>query len=358
MNAIQISTNLPYIYTPVPGWFIDRYLAGSNGDFVKVYLVLLKALYENQGDCTPVKMADQLQLTESDVLRAIKYWASQGLLDLVTEGDDILSLTLIDKGNAQTEPAAAETKVQKTAQVVHPAVLPPRPAYSMDDIDQFVNEAKYRDLIYVTERFLGNTMSPNDLSVLFGFHDWLGLPVEVIEFLVEYCVSGGHRNLRYMEKVAIEWTERGIDSLEKAKTHAQVFNKHYFTIKKALGFANRTPVPYEIQVMDKWLDDYCFDMIIILEACERTMKQAPAGSFKYADKILEEWHKNKVHSPADIQKLDEAHQAKASAKKEAAPKKSPNKFVNYDQQAYDFETLEKRAFERLLKENEEEGYKP
>ena len=63
--------------TAVANEFIDTYMAAANGEYVKVYLYVLR----HQGeDITIELIADALNHTESDVRRAISYWKKAGVL--------------------------------------------------------------------------------------------------------------------------------------------------------------------------------------------------------------------------------------------------------------------------------------
>lgn len=399
MNTIKLNPLLNNFHTSVPNWFIDHYMLSSNGDFVKVYLLLLRYSSSSLNELTTSTFADVLNLTDSDILRAFKFWASKGLLTIEVTNKQISSISLVepmeiatqaldatgldtahvDIASASTDAPFKDTTISSESYEEVPALsgsslnnqsseqpqlidtvhlnLTSKPQYSMEELSNFVASTSYKDLIYVTGRYLGKNLNQNDLSTLISFHDWLGLPVEVIEWLIEYCASNDHRNMRYIEKVAIEWADQNIDTLEKAKLHTETFNKKYYAIKKALGFANRNPVLFEIKTMDKWIGEYKFDLEIILEACNRTMKQAPNGSFNYADKILTQWHKKGVRILEDIKMLDQQHLAKnVGSKKTVTPIKSNNKFINFEQRDYDFEKIEKKAMEMILKENVEGGY--
>ena len=61
--------------TVVENDFIDNYLAKANGEYVKVYLVLLRHLNGNTGGLSICGLADCLECTEKDILRAFKYWS-------------------------------------------------------------------------------------------------------------------------------------------------------------------------------------------------------------------------------------------------------------------------------------------
>ena len=68
--------------TAVPDLFLEQYMPAANGEFVKVYLYLLKLVKDHQQDSTLSSMADFFSCTENDIVRALKYWEKQGLLSL------------------------------------------------------------------------------------------------------------------------------------------------------------------------------------------------------------------------------------------------------------------------------------
>ena len=68
--------NLPSA-TMVPNEFIDRYMPEANGEYVKVFLYLLR---HNGEEITPTRIADALELTEGDVRRALTRWQREGLI--------------------------------------------------------------------------------------------------------------------------------------------------------------------------------------------------------------------------------------------------------------------------------------
>lgn len=358
MNLIKLDSPPAHRFTLIPHWFIDHQLSDANGDFVKVYLVLQRLLSSNCTEFSASQIADILHLTESDVIRALKFWATKNVLTLEMNKNSISSLSFrewpgeVAITQQEVAPAMEDESEELTSKEVH-VNLSPKPQYNMEELSKFMSESSYKDLIYVTGRYLGKNLTQFELATLISFHDWLGLSLDVIEWLVEYCASNEHRNMRYIEKVAIEWADRGINSIEKAKNYTETFNKKYFVIKKSLGFSNRTPVPYEIKLMDKWIEEFQLNIEIILEACNRTMKLAPNGSFNYADKILSDWHLNGVKTMADVAKLDEKHNAKTAPSKATSGSKPKNKFNNFEQNNYDFDNLEKIFFERLLKEGTE-----
>ena len=65
--------------------FIDHHMVKANGEYVKVYLLLLRHMNEPSGMLSVSEIADKLECTEKDVVRALNYWKKQGLLDYCEE---------------------------------------------------------------------------------------------------------------------------------------------------------------------------------------------------------------------------------------------------------------------------------
>lgn len=202
-------------------------------------------------------------------------------------------------------------------------------------------------LLYIAEQYLGKTLSATEMQKILFFYDGLGLSADLIEYLIEYCVSRNHKSIRYIETVATAWAQEGITSVEEAKKSSSRYNKEYFSILKALGITNRNPVETEITLMDTWLKTYGFSIEIIQEACNRTVLQTGQASFQYADKILEGWKKKEVRNLEDIRSLDDQHKKRSqSSRKTAATRQtqgsaSGNRFNNFQQREYNFDEYEK-----------------
>lgn len=320
--------------------FIDDYMPEANGEFVKVYIYLLRALSTTPVSFSLEEMADRLLCTERDILRALKYWAGQELLAMDFTPDKALRsiALLLPRPKPSAQPASPA-----------PASGQPRPSKAAPLTPDRVTELKQNEeivqLLYIAEQYMGKTLSPTDIQKLLFFYDGLGFSADLIEYLLEYCVSRGHKSLRYMETVALAWAQEGISTVAEAKKSSARYSKDYYTILKALGITNRSPVETEVTLMDTWLKTYGFSMSIIQEACTRTVLQTGQASFQYADKILEGWKKKQVNTLEDIQALDAEHKKRKEAKKQSrpsAPAASTNRFNNFQQREYNFDEYEKR----------------
>ncbi len=73
--------------------------------------------------------------------------------------------------------------------------------------------------------------------------DELHFSTDLVEYLVEYCITKGHSSLRYMNKVALGWADAGIKTVDQAKDDAAAHSQIYYTVMKALGITGRNLVP-------------------------------------------------------------------------------------------------------------------
>ena len=334
-------------------------------------------------------MADRLFCTERDIFRALKYWESEKILSLTYTTDRQLSgITLLepfaDAGHMESSASSenifstagtssSPVSAQMAAGISQPVALtgsaPKNVSLSSsnsavsggtsselstsadyirsltpDHISELKQNEEIIQILYIAEQYLGKTLTPTESQKLLFFYDGLELSADLIEYLLEYCVSHNHKSIRYIEKVAIAWAENGVTTVEQAKQSCSRYSREYFAILKALGITNRNPVETEVTLMDTWLKTYGFSMEIIQEACSRTVLQTGQASFQYTDKILEGWKKKEVRTLDDIRSLDSEHQKrrqnKKNARKPAAPA-SNNRFNNFQQREYDFDEYEK-----------------
>ena len=69
-------------FTSVSNVFIDEYMPKANGEFVKIYLLLLRLVNTGCSDLSTTMIAEKFNMLESDVIRALKFWSEKNLLSL------------------------------------------------------------------------------------------------------------------------------------------------------------------------------------------------------------------------------------------------------------------------------------
>lgn len=338
--------------TIVENDFIDHYMAKANGEYVKVYLLLLRHLNANTGGLSICALADCLECTEKDVLRAFKHWSKEGLLKI--DYDDAGNICGLAVGKSVSTPkptVPADVQFEIESEVI-PEVKPepvmtkstvPRKAKNTSS----ANQEELRQLYFVAEQYMGKPLTVTEIKKINYFFDTLGFSIDLIEYLIEYCVENGHRNMKYIETVALSWADAGIQTTEDAKMNTTLYTKNCFSILKAFGIQGRSAAPAEICYIKKWTDEYGFSLDIILEACNRTIENTHKPDFKYADSILNNWLSNGVHHLTDISKLDLAFRQGKETKKRSTtkPTASANRFNNFEGRSYDINSLEQQLLE-------------
>ncbi|MBR2764821.1 MAG: DnaD domain protein [Blautia sp.] len=343
--------------------FIDKYMPRANGEFVKVYIYLLRCLSDRNMEPAPGKIADRLLCTEGDILRALRYWESEGLLSLrFSPEGELQEIDLCQSGRAQAaeRPApaapAAQTGMispassapdtraqgeQRTGRSIEESTLTP------DRAKELKNNEEIAQLLYVAEQYLGKTLSSTETRRLLFLYDDLGMKPDLIDYLIEYCVEHGHGNMRYIESVARSWTQDGITTVSMARARTAAGKKDYYAILGAMGITGRAAVESETRLMDVWLGEYGFSMEVIREACSRTVLQTGQASFPYADRILSDWFAKGVKNLDDIKTLDAAHQVKRREKAGRSVMRVPSqtpvqtRFHNFTQRENDYHEYEK-----------------
>ena len=229
---------------------------------------------------------------------------------------------------------------------------PPLPdkssAPSRDRIAALADQKDVRQIFFVAEQYLKRPLTCAEQEDFVYYYDTLKFSSDLIIYLLEYCISKGSFSRHYMRKVALGWAESGITTVVQAKQESNLYNKNYFTILNTFGIKGRSPAGPEIEIMSRWFNEYDFTLDIIVEACNRTIRQIHQPSFEYANKILRQWNKNGVSSLDDVKRLDqirtEEQQRRAEQKKaDSQPAKSSgNRFNNFTQREYDYSQLEKQ----------------
>lgn len=332
--------------------FLDTYMPSANGEFVKVYLYLLRCSTMSDPELSLCRIADTFNHTEKDIIRALKYWEQMGLISLSYDKNDNISGIEFCEHKEIAEHRAAPVnsflvpagglEVSVTADIdsTTETGTPKKHTYSQSEIES-LSEAndEIAQLLYIGQMYLGRTLNKTDVNTLIYIYNDLHFSLELMEYLLDYCASNNHTSIRYLESIALNWHEKKVSSVEEAKKESSIYKKEYYTVLKAFGLSGRNPSQSEIDYITKWTTEYGFSIDLIADACNRTIDAIHQPSFKYADSILQDWKNNGIRIKADILNLDNKHKANASRGRNTSSPK--NSFNNFQQRNYDFSELEK-----------------
>lgn len=340
MSALILRNRFQGNTTLIENEFIDNHMAKANGEYVKVYLLLLRHLNNPCVSLSIGQMADFLENTERDILRALKYWEKEGLLTL--EYDESGNIVGLEVGHVTRQDSSSSAAVVPNISVPA-AAASPRPVISRPAVSK--NRKELKQILFIAEQYLGKTLTRTDVDMITYFYDTLGFSSDLIEYLIEYCVENGHKSMHYIQKVALSWADEHITSVEQARTTSALYNKTCYSILNAFGIKGRGPAAAELEFIRKWSDREGISLELILEACNRTITAIHQPSFEYTDRILQNWLTNNVRTLADVHILDSAReQEKNTPKRNASSKPAASKAVSpgYIERSYDMDELEKQ----------------
>ena len=359
--------------TQVPNEILLHYLLKANGENVKIYLYLLMASQNPglTGQVSVETLADRLDLTERDIIRALHYWEREGLLTLMEEGGYINGISLRTPEMIQAAPDITHSFIETGAP--HLRVLnseresvpgfeedapvgptekeiPQRFTYSQMQIDALAKDVEMQRTLSHVEQALGAPLSPAHMQLVMYLICDLSFSGDLVCYLYDLGAERQKTNPRYIETIAIEWAKKGIRSVVDARAEAADFAGKYRPIVKALGL-HRDLAPAEKEIVDSW-DEYHFSDDILVEACKRTILQTGEINLRYTSKILAGWSGQDVKTMEDITRADEAfHKAKKNHSKPAPPRKrlNNNSFQNFRGRDYsdeDYEDMERQFLQK------------
>lgn len=274
MAGLKINSN-KIQELPLSVQFVDKYMCQANPTYVKVYIYALRLSFDNSKEFSLENIASSLQLLESDVVNALEYWDTQGVVRFLKKDEDY---TLEFADMTPDNPKSEKESVFK------------KPVYTAREIDSTIkSNSDLAQMYKVAENIFGRPLSPSEMKTLYGFYDYLSLPADVILVIVEYCTAMEKTSVRYMEKVAINWSESGITTFDAAQAHLNALkeqNEILGEIKKILQISGRKFTDSEMKYINDWLDNLKANLDQIKEAYDITIMNTSKLSYQYMNKVL------------------------------------------------------------------------
>ena len=190
-----------------------------------------------------------------------------------------------------------------------------RPEYTEEDVRRQMElpRSGFRKLVGEVQRCLGKVLSTEELKLLLSMVEYLGLPGEVVNILVHYCVernrsrgAGRMPSMRSIEKEAYHWADQRIDTLEKAAAYMQSETRRSSRtaeLCQLLGISGRRLTPPEERYLQAW-GDMGFANDAISLAYEKTCENTGALTWKYMNSILERWNAQGLYTADQVRALD------------------------------------------------------
>lgn len=305
----------------VPSEVVDRHIRLAGSAQLKV---LLWALRGARGHFDPEACAAAIGLPAADCADAMQYWEQTGVL-----------LPLDAPGTAptvsETPPLSGSPAPEPTAPPAAPAApAVPRPRAVKPQMKEVVSRQKsspdFAYLLDTASARLGKPITNGDMETLLYLYDTAGLPVEVILMVIEYAVAMSKGKMRYIEKVALDWADREIDTIGKAEEHLCRLERRRqsWASFATLCGVSQSPTAAQQDAAERWIADWAMPEALLRLAYDYCVDKTGKFNSSYMDKVLERWHREGI--------MDEAQAAETlgGSKKKKAPRKTSFDLDEYE----------------------------
>lgn len=338
--------------TPVQNLFIQEFMLQAPGDYVKVYLYgLMQSLYPATAENSLKKFASSLNMAEDAVLRAFQYWQSRGLLRK-EENDEAYEFLDLRSSLSQGPLALHENNLYTHGELSNLiAAAAPNHVFTqkefsllfdLKEIDGFEDEAIVSLVEYTVEHYknkfplyrlegvarewkekelktgeraneyrLGTMLQRSPAKKLLAAigisfrnptleehrlylkwtEEWRFSPDAINEALKQ-MTGISNPNFKYLDKILTTLRERGLLSVNKIKSSADIKSIEDISIQKCLYRLGIPGMVTDSQraAYKRWRNDYHLSEKTILAACDE-VKLMGLGTFKDLESQLQSYAK-------------------------------------------------------------------
>ena len=279
----------------VPCVVADNFLKLATGQQLKVLLYLLRCSGRH---CSDEEISLNTGVSQQEAADAVLFWQQVNVLTpqrTTAEKVPELSMAAPVSKPAETVPEHSAPKPE----------LPKRQDLPPSEIaDVMKNSSDISELFKVAESALGK-LSHTQQNSLIWMMNYLGLKAEVILVLLVYCEEIEKTNVAYIEKIAVSWAEKGINTFDVAQEEVERLksSNDYIGVIMKMFEMKRRPTTKQLEIIEKWRSTgYARDLIHY--AYEKTIENTGKLSFEYVDKVLTSWNDSGFCSSDDVKRAE------------------------------------------------------
>lgn len=302
---------------PVPSEIVDSHLKLAGALQLRVILYCLRHTYD--AEVNPSLMAELFSVSEEDINDALMFWAELGFIEC--EGPTFTPIT------QQPEPI----------KVAPPK--PPRPdrkevarrGLESPEIAFLLNEAQQK---------FGRMLKQSESSVLVWIYDDLGLDASIILMILEHAVQSEKVNITYIERVARDWAENGVDTIAAAEQRIVELNNNrsaWNKMRRVFGIDSRSPSATEEKLAVTSIIEWKMSDDLLKKAYDTCVDSCGKYNIKYIKKVLTEWQKQGINNLEAYEKATASQNEKSNEK---AKQKSNSKNQNTTEGSIDWSLMD------------------
>ena len=281
----------------LPAEAVTERLTSATADELKV---LISLIAEPEFDLP--SRAAELDLTEKSVLRAIDSWTAAGVLKTedpkTAQAGETESVEAAPPEQLTLDGTAEKSKKKR---VLSRSALP---HYSSEELADAVEKTDGAgELIDACQQLLGRIFNTAETAVIVGMLDYLGLKPDYILLLCSHAAAMEKTSVRYVEKMAIDLHDRGIDTyetLEEELKRVEVRSAMETWVRELFGIGRRAFIKKEKGFIDAWANTYRFGKDMVAKAYEVTVSNTQGASMDYTNRVLENWYASGYTTPEEV----------------------------------------------------------
>ncbi|MBQ4154007.1 MAG: DnaD domain protein [Clostridia bacterium] len=245
----------------------------------------------------PSVVAEALAVDCEDVKDALLFWCELGLLNC-------------DKNIVHQK----EVKTVATKNPPKKVVKPNRGEVAKRGLE----DKEIAFLLTEAQVKFGRTLKQSECSSLVWMFDDLGLDASVILMAVEYALQVGRCNVNYIEKIAKDWADGGVLTIEDAERKiVELSNTRlaWNVMRSAFGLDMRAPSESESRLAVKAVSQWKMSREVLKAAYDVCIDSIGKYRASYIKSVLEAWNKDGIKTKEDLEKQNEGKSNASDNKK-------------------------------------------
>lgn len=262
--------------TEIDNIFINDYLPFAQPQFIVVYIYGLYICGSSSFDNSIENFAKTLNMSEEDVIGAFEYWEEQGLVQVLRTNP--IQITYIPLKN----------------------VLTANKLYKPEKYELFNQQAN--------DIFMGKrSISKHEYQEYYDFLERYRMEQEALLMIMKYCVETKKSAVgyNYILTVAKNWASEGITTALQVEERLQAFENKSPELSEIFNLMGIKRAPYveERALLNKWLNDYGFNLDVILHVA-KSFKKKSHFSFEKLDNALTKYYEMRLLSIMEIDSFE------------------------------------------------------
>ncbi len=298
----------------VPGDIADKHLKLAGAMQLRVILYCFKNMSQ---PIDPEKMAEFFGTSVEDVTDALMFWAELGFLITDRPSKKQAENQRREKAAPVKTPKPTRTEIVKRG-------------FECPQIAFLLNEAQLK---------FSRTLKESEKAVLVWMYDDLGLDASLILMVIEYAMQAGKCNVNYIEKIAKDWADSGVETIADAEQKIlELTNSRsaWNVMRQAFGLDMRAPSDAESKLANSCILEWKMSSELLKKAYDICIDSIGKYKASYIKTVVTAWHKQGIKTLDDLKNSletgnkDTAKQGKKSGDWAAYDIDLMNEIINGD----------------------------